>query len=295
MSDQMFERAVRDWLEDGSDRTPPTATNAVLLAIKTTPQERGLRIPWRFPLMPAYVRYAAAVAIVAIVGVGVIAFNVRPPGIGSTTPAPTLTAAPASTPVSSEVARGITAWTAYTSTLYPRMNFRYPADWSGVPATRAWEIGDVFPADELPFAETFVSPDAGDAQIGLVVWEMPHDGNGGPDSYDLLKVWAQTFCNDVLHASACEDFTQDAQPMCHLLGEECDAGDGAILVPTAGAQYGFFRTWQSEMFDSSTVRVVVIAREDGFPSAARYGGSVQLLKSILAAMNVWTPGQVPPA
>jgi hypothetical protein len=32
--------------------------------------------------------------------------------------------------------------------------------------------------------------------------------------------------------------------------------------------------------------VVVIGREDGFPSAARYGGSVQLLKSILATMHV---------
>ena len=32
----LFERAVRDWLEDGSDRTPRPAIDAVLLAVKTT-------------------------------------------------------------------------------------------------------------------------------------------------------------------------------------------------------------------------------------------------------------------
>ncbi len=42
------------------------------------------------------------------------------------------------------------------------------------------------------------------------------------------------------------------------------------------------------------VQVVVVAREDGFPSAARYGGSVELLKSILTTMDVWTPGLEPP-
>jgi hypothetical protein len=47
MSDQLFERAVRDWLDDGSDKTPPTAIEAVLLAAKTTPQERVLGIPRR--------------------------------------------------------------------------------------------------------------------------------------------------------------------------------------------------------------------------------------------------------
>ena len=36
--DRAFERAVDDWLEDGSDRTPRPAVDAVLLAIKTTPQ-----------------------------------------------------------------------------------------------------------------------------------------------------------------------------------------------------------------------------------------------------------------
>ena len=68
MSDQLFERAVRDWLEDGSDRTPRPAIDAVLLAVKTTRQERDLRIPRRFTQMPTYMRLAAGIAIVPMHG-----------------------------------------------------------------------------------------------------------------------------------------------------------------------------------------------------------------------------------
>ena len=98
MSDQLFERAVRDWLEDGSDRTPRPAIDAVLLAVKTTRQERDLRIPRRFTQMPTYMRLAAGIAIVAVVGVGVLAyFNGGPNTAGPPTPAPTTQATPAPT------------------------------------------------------------------------------------------------------------------------------------------------------------------------------------------------------
>ena len=73
MSDRTFERAVRDWLEDGSDRTPPPAIHAVLLAVKTTPQVRDLRIPRRFTKMPSHLRLAAAaIAVIALLGGGAI-------------------------------------------------------------------------------------------------------------------------------------------------------------------------------------------------------------------------------
>ena len=67
--DQLFERAVDDWLDAGSDRTPRPAVDAVLLAIRTTPQERDLRIPWRIPNMSNPLRLGAAIAVIAVVGV----------------------------------------------------------------------------------------------------------------------------------------------------------------------------------------------------------------------------------
>jgi hypothetical protein len=93
MSDRLFERAVRGWLEDGSDRTPSPAIDAVLLAVKTTPQERDLRILRRFTEMPTYMRLTAAIALAAVVGVGVLAYVNRGPNAGGPpTAAPTGTA-----------------------------------------------------------------------------------------------------------------------------------------------------------------------------------------------------------
>ena len=90
---------MRDWLDDGSDRTPPAAIDAVLLAVKTTRQERDLRIPRRFTKMPTYMRLAAGIAIVAVLGVGVVAYlNGGPNTAGPPTPAPT-TAAPTLSPL----------------------------------------------------------------------------------------------------------------------------------------------------------------------------------------------------
>jgi hypothetical protein len=97
MSDREFERALSDWLESGSDRTPPQAIDAVLLAAKTTPQERDFRIPWRTPRMTAPVRLAAAIAMVAVVSVA--ALNIFGPGTGPGSE-PTPTPSPSPTPTS---------------------------------------------------------------------------------------------------------------------------------------------------------------------------------------------------
>jgi Tol biopolymer transport system component len=65
MSDRLFERAVLEWLEDGSDRTPRRAIDAVLLAVKTTPQERARWRPWRNDAVSTSLRIALIVAVVA--------------------------------------------------------------------------------------------------------------------------------------------------------------------------------------------------------------------------------------
>jgi hypothetical protein len=82
-----FDRAVDRWLDDGSDATPPGVIDAVLLAARSTPQERDFRISWRTTPMK---RLAYAAAVVAAVAVGVTALSVLNPrfGIGSD-PTPT--------------------------------------------------------------------------------------------------------------------------------------------------------------------------------------------------------------
>ena len=131
MSDQPFEHAVRDWLEEGSDRTPRPAIDAVLLAVKTTRQERDLRIPRRFTQMPTYMRLAAGIAIVAVLGVGVLAYFSGGPNMGGPpTPAPTTQATSAPTP--SPLSEGPLAPGRY---LYEgegvRVVLTVPAGWEG--------------------------------------------------------------------------------------------------------------------------------------------------------------------
>src|SRR5688500_11864920 len=126
MSDLKFERAVRDWIEDGSDRTPRPAIDAVLLAVKTTPQERDLRIPWRFLQMPALSRMTggAAVALVAAVSVGgPLYLNAKGPGGPGTSVPPVVTAAPTRAPTAGPTSGSstpatlppVSLWTEYTS------------------------------------------------------------------------------------------------------------------------------------------------------------------------------------
>ena len=96
--DRAFERATDDWLADGSDRTPASAVDAVLLAIKTTPQERDLGIPWRTNPMSNRFRLAA-VAVIAVIAVGVLALNLpRAGGVGGpgSSPSPSPSSSPSS-------------------------------------------------------------------------------------------------------------------------------------------------------------------------------------------------------
>jgi len=130
--DRAFERATRDWLEAGSDQTPASAIDAVLLAIKTTPQERDLGIPWRTPRMSMLQRLAAGIAIVAVLGVAGLTFLNRSPGIGgspASSPSASPTAAPTIGPAPSPAPIDPATWTPFTSARHGYAA-RYPSDWT---------------------------------------------------------------------------------------------------------------------------------------------------------------------
>ena len=86
-----FDRAVDRWLDEGSDATPPEVIDAVLLAVRSTPQEREFRAPWRTTSMTSYLRVAAVIALAAIASTGaIITFGPGGSGFGGTnaTPSP---------------------------------------------------------------------------------------------------------------------------------------------------------------------------------------------------------------
>lgn len=91
-----FERIAAEWLDDGTDTTPRSVIDAVLLAVRSTPQERDLRLLWRTRSMTMYLRVAAVIATVAVAGLAALYAFGYGPNIGSgPTPAPTPTASPA--------------------------------------------------------------------------------------------------------------------------------------------------------------------------------------------------------
>ncbi len=135
--DREFWTATTDWLEAGSDRTPPHAVDAVLLAVRTTHQDRPLPIRWRTPTMPPIARVLIAAA--AVVALSLVAFNlgVLPGGTGvQMTPVPTATPSPTPTPlavVQGETPSPLSAGARYLAgdPFEVPFSFEAPASWSG--------------------------------------------------------------------------------------------------------------------------------------------------------------------
>jgi dipeptidyl aminopeptidase/acylaminoacyl peptidase len=108
--DRSLERAARSFIEAGPTQAPDRAVEAALLRIETTPQERDLRIPWRFPSMTTPARLAVAALVgVLLVGGGFYFFG-KPsqPAVGGPGPSPSASApaSPASSPSPTSSAAG---------------------------------------------------------------------------------------------------------------------------------------------------------------------------------------------
>ncbi len=138
--DRAFERATREFLESGSDQTSPATIDAVLLAVRTTTQERDLRIPWRTPRMSNPMRLAAAIVIVAVVGfAGLNLFGRGGTGTGGSSPSPivTPTAPPTPGPTPAPTPIDTSAWTPVSSARFG-LNYKVPPGWSTQAATAPW-------------------------------------------------------------------------------------------------------------------------------------------------------------
>jgi hypothetical protein len=281
MSDRLFDRAVRDWLDDGSDRTPPAAIDAVLLAVTTTPQERDLRILRRTTQMPTYVRLAAGIAIVAVVGVGALMYIGNSPGVGGApTPSPTPTPVASAAP---SLAPGISGWKPYTSAAYG-FTMSYPSDWDVAGrATHKWQPGEPGTAEDASFWDSFANDD-GDGTLMLVA-QVPAPSGADLESWEGLHAVHRQLCDEPTIPACPAEYT----PTSLCSGQDCAPailalnGDDPMPVALIGDP------------EKGIVTVIWIGRVDSFPTAAKYGGTVQLLKSVLTQMDVRDPqpGETP--
>jgi hypothetical protein len=160
--DRSLERAARSWLENGPAQAPDRAVEAALLRIQTTPQERDLRIPWRFPKMNTPARIAAA----AVIGVLAIGGALYAFGPGGSIGGPGLTPQPKSSPSPIALVEGLLAPGTYLTTPFDdsagslgvceyatqtgctespaddtiRISFTVPAGWAGTPVDLAKSV-----------------------------------------------------------------------------------------------------------------------------------------------------------
>jgi hypothetical protein len=284
MSDQLFERAVHDWLEDGSDRTPPAAIDAVLLAVKTTPQERDLRIPRRYTVMPTYLRLAAGIAIVAVLGLGALLYVNRGTGPrvgGEPTPSPTLAPAAAPSPTAAAAATlgplDTTAWTTFTSSEYG-FSVGHPPNWTVVPATRGWSFATDAEIWLSSAEDAFLAPDR---SVRAAAWAVPLTDPQMNQSWPELEAWVIDYCQQTKNTD-CATIHDRAVPLC-VEKRDCHP---ALLVPFADDVQAF---GYGGVLPAGKMVVVTIARGETDPNVAPYGGATRLLEAFLSTMDIWPP------
>ena len=290
------ERILEAFLAPGADRLPDRVLDAALDDIDRTPQRRALRVPWRFPIMPAISRATgiAAVALVAIVGAGAIIYLTSPGGSGSNgqqTPAPTQTSAVQATqsPLPSVQETGspllsTANWTSYTSSQYGFTVGR-PPDWSVAPATRPWTYEADGTADyETPAVDTFQSAEG---DIGVSAWVVPFEPGAEPEeSWETVQAWIEAYC-PITNIRSCGVVSERAE---HLCVEATDCHQTGLLVTFDDAVQAFFF---GGVAVEGGMTVVSVWWPEAAPATARYGGSRALLEAFLGTMNVWPEDRRP--
>jgi hypothetical protein len=276
--DTAFERATRELMELGSDRTPDATIAAVILAVRTTPQERDLRIPWRNAPMSNPMRLVAAIAVVVVAGVA--AFSVlRPsPGVGggggASTPSPAVSPSapapsPSTRPTPTPYSINTTTWTTYTSARYG-FSIGYPADWYvHTTATRDW----TFPADatvnmQSTALETFGAPDN---SIATAAWSVAVKPG------TTLDTWLQAYC----------PLAESPAP------SDCATMPGRTVAASmdghAGSLVRFTQDTQAFFLVNNRIYVVAIWQSEDFIP----GGVSRLLEAYLSTMHLLPGGPAP--
>jgi hypothetical protein len=127
-----FDQRIAHWLEDDPDRAPSQITETVLAALPSIRQRRRgwFRVGGRTFSMPSSMRLAAAVALVAVVGVGALAYINRGPTTG--VPSTPLASPSAAAPTYPPLEAGVLAPGSYSSEGDGvRVTLTVPVGWEG--------------------------------------------------------------------------------------------------------------------------------------------------------------------
>jgi hypothetical protein len=277
--DRTTEQRISDWLvHEGEHELPDRVLGETFHRAALTRQVRALP-GWRTFSMDrkiiSFVAGAAAIAVVVIAGAAYFGQSAAS-GVGG---------APTASPMPSLVTPGISGWTPYTSAAYG-FTMSYPSDWSVAdPASHKWQPGQ--PAnDDSGSWDMFENDEAIDGDsIGMLVSQVPAPSGADLASWEGLHAVHRELCDEPTIPACPADYTPT--PMC--VGADCAPaiialnGEDPMPVALIGDP------------EKGIVTVIWMGREDSFPAAGRYGGTVQLLKSILTQLDVRDPqaGETP--
>jgi hypothetical protein len=269
------ERILDAYLAPEADRLPDRVIEAALDEVARTPQRRAQRVPWRFPTMPALSRATgiAAVALVVVVGAaGLLSLTSKSLGGAGSQSSGRATAA--STPEPSY--QGITGWKTYTSAAYG-YTISYPEDWVvGAEATQKWQLGE---AEDAPSYDSFYNESE---DIALLVRQVPAPTGADLGSWDGLLAALTEMC-----AKPAEFFNETPCPSDGMT-RMCLGSSGCQPVAFVQEKDALPRALIGDP-ETGLVTSFLVGRNDDYPAAARYGGSVMLLKSILGELGVREP------
>jgi len=283
--DQAFERATREFMEVGSDRTSAATVDAVLLAVRTTPQERDLRIPWRTAPMSNPMRFAAAIAVVIVIGVALLiglnfgtgSSNVGGPGGAGPTPAPTPSVLPPSPSPQPSVATGTATWTTYTSNRYG-FTIGHPANWTERPATSTWA---------LPAGNGSAGAGGPDDPMGTST-----EGFIAPGQAILASAWSVAVAPGTSAATWIQTYCPKATSPCTGIPAQTVA---VSMDGHAGSLVRFSDDVEAFVLVNNRMYIVGEWLADKDPTVAGYGGGTKLVEDYLSTMHLLPAGSAPSA
>jgi hypothetical protein len=279
--DRTTEQRISDWLVgEGEYELPDRALAETFRQAAVTRQVRALP-GWRiFQMDRKFISFAAGAAAIAVLVIAGAAYFGQPDASG-------VGGAPTPSPTPTLVAPGISGWTPYTSAAYG-FTMSYPSDWSvDAPASRKWQPGEPATEDSTPWADVFENDRAidGDA-IVMVVFQVPAPTGADLESWEGLHAVHRELCDEP-SVGGCP--TNDTPvPMC--VGEQDCAPAIIALIEDDPFPWAFIGDPEKGI-----VTVIQMGRTDSFPAAGRYGGTVQLPKSVLTQLDVRDPqpGETP--
>jgi hypothetical protein len=238
--DRSLERAARSWIEAGPTRAPDRVVDAALRQIDTTPQERGLALPWRFHPMTRFALAGAAVALATIVAVGLTQFRASPgPDVGGPSPSPT---EPASAPASSGFLSTLTV--TFESSIYRYWIGKDP-DWI---VTRATVDADSPTATDDNASDVFAVTGT-DTTIGVTANDLEGQSFDG-----WLADIHQAVLDDVSVPGSCKNGDPNGWPA-QQVGDKTGVlmtlcNFAQVFVEVDGQAYTF--TWSNDTFEDAS-------------------------------------------